>query len=194
VRLFAYGDTHTCLSGSKQASVCANMNAAEQRPPPPLEPCSDHHDDTDDDEDPAAAAAAAAAAANNNPKEEDDDDYETSNDQEAQGSLETAGENDNVDEDWWCFASLLHNHLAHSSLDAASTSHRDHWLQQWPLLKRTIQNSLAQTPSSSLPAAAAAQQLLLALTCLATPPFPGTREMHKEFGVVATEREVFTYW
>jgi hypothetical protein len=176
------------------------MNAAEQRPPPPLEPCSDHHHDTDDDddEDPAAAAAAAAAA-NNNPKEEEDDDdddeYETSNDQQAHGSLETAGENDNVDEDWWCFASLLHNHLAHSSLDAASPSHRDHWLQQWPLLKRTIQNnSLAQTPSSSLPAAAAAQQQLLALTCLATPPFPGTREMHKELGVVATEREVFTYW
>jgi hypothetical protein len=173
------------------------MNAAEQRPPPPLEPCSDHHDTDDDDEDPAAAAAAAAA--NNNPKEEedddddDDDDYETSNDQEAQGSLETAGENENVDEDWWCFASLLHNYLAHSSLDAASPSHRDHWLQQWPLLKRTIQNSLVQTPSSSLPAAAAAQQLQLALTCLATPPFPGTREVQKSL-VFLLEREVFTYW
>jgi hypothetical protein len=102
-----------------------------------------HNDNTEDDRLPEAVY--------NEPDDDDDDDQD-----EEQGDFSL-----NDEELDWC--ALLHNHLAHSSLDtvAPSQSHRDRtWL---PPLWKSIHGIPPKLP-------------LGLMQCLATPPFAGTRE------------------
>jgi hypothetical protein len=98
-----------------------------------------HNDNTEEDDD------RLPEAVYNDPDVDDDQDEE-----QGDGSL-------NDEETDWC--ALLHNHLAHSSLDAAAKSHGDRtWL---PRLWKSIHGIPPKLP-------------LGLMECLATPPFAGT--------------------
>jgi hypothetical protein len=115
---------------------------------------SDNHNDNTEDDD------RLPEAVYNEPDDDVDDDQD---EEQGDGSLD--------EETDWC--ALLHNRLAHSSLDATtSRSSRDRtWL---PLLWKSMHGIPPKLP-------------LALLECLATPPFAGTRDC--VYGSNQRERE-----